>query len=237
MPLDKPARGDYLGFMVEAYQQFLNPMPNVVLRFWRRVRMSTDPEKCWPWQGGKVAHGYGNVIKRGTALSHRVAWILSNEKEIPPGLCVCHTCDVPACCNPTHLKLMTQTQNLQDASRKGRMYHKLNPTLVMEISKRYNQQETSVQQLADDYDVSQSTIYAVINKRVHKFVDRVDCPDKGWTSRGSRNPNSKLKETDISNIRARFVAGETQTALAKGYGMSQVGIHCIVRYKSWKHAV
>jgi Mor family transcriptional regulator len=221
--------------MREAYQQFLNPTPDVLLHFWRRVRMSLYSERCWLWRGGKVAHGYGNAIKNGTALSHRVAWILSNKTEIPYGLCVCHTCDAPACCNPTHLKLMTQTQNLQDASQKGRMHHKLNRDQVYEISKSYSQQKTNTTELAKHYGVSASTIFNIINKQHHKSVERAECSDKTWSFRGSHNPNSKFNETDIPIIRTRFLNGETQAALAKEYAVSQVTIHLIVRRKQWKH--
>ena len=39
---------------------------------------------------------------------------------IPEGMCVCHTCDTPACINPEHFFLGTNLDNVKDRDRKGR---------------------------------------------------------------------------------------------------------------------
>lgn len=39
---------------------------------------------------------------------------------IPPGYVVMHSCDNPVCCNPSHLSMGTQADNMADRDRKGR---------------------------------------------------------------------------------------------------------------------
>jgi len=75
---------------------------------------------CWNWQGSINTGGYGTIaIRRKTRTLHR----LNYERlvgEIPKGICVLHKCDNPRCCNPEHLFLGTQADNIRDMHEKGR---------------------------------------------------------------------------------------------------------------------
>ena len=74
---------------------------------------------CWIWLGA-LRCGYGHISwENKPALVHRVMWVLTNG-PIPDGMNVCHKCDTPPCCNPTHLFLGTDQDNVHDAVRKGR---------------------------------------------------------------------------------------------------------------------
>jgi predicted DNA-binding protein (UPF0251 family) len=76
---------------------------------------------CWEWQGGKGGTGYGTVKVEGRmVLAHRIAFELVNG-PIPPGKNVCHHCDNPPCVRPDHLFTGSQSDNIKDAVRKGRV--------------------------------------------------------------------------------------------------------------------
>jgi len=75
---------------------------------------------CWLWRRSKNSIGYGLIkVNYKTEFAHRISYTVF-KGPIPAGLCVCHTCDHPACVNPDHLWLGTRKQNSEDMVRKGR---------------------------------------------------------------------------------------------------------------------
>jgi hypothetical protein len=87
-------------------------------RFWSKVNKTDD---CWVWTGFKDKDGYGRFKYKGKNYrANRFAWMLTNNKEIPNKMFVCHHCDNPSCVNPTHLFLGTQSDNERDCWNKGR---------------------------------------------------------------------------------------------------------------------
>jgi hypothetical protein len=80
-------------------------------RFWAKVDVRGAGE-CWPWKRAKNTSGYGNHYRGGQVLAHRFAYELTHG-AIPAGLYVLHSCDNPPCCNPAHLSVGTQAENIK----------------------------------------------------------------------------------------------------------------------------
>lgn len=78
---------------------------------------------CWEWIGWHDGCGYGVFeYHKKTHKAHIVAYMVHTRIDvIQPKSCVCHRCDNPPCCNPHHLWLGSQRENMQDAARKGRL--------------------------------------------------------------------------------------------------------------------
>jgi len=75
---------------------------------------------CWLWTGSKNWCGYGMFYMGGkTYRAHRLSLGLYSQ-TINSSDVVCHKCDVPACVNPDHLFVGTQTDNMKDMWIKNR---------------------------------------------------------------------------------------------------------------------
>lgn len=83
-------------------------------KFWSKVNKTNN---CWNWIGGKSSKGYGRLrIGKSFFSPHRMVMNCVDSK-----IDVCHKCDNPSCVNPEHLFLGTRSDNMMDASRKGKL--------------------------------------------------------------------------------------------------------------------
>lgn len=88
-------------------------------RFWRRVAVA-GPDDCWPWIPDRGKGNYGGFWLNGTnRKAHRVSWEFTHG-ELPVGVDVLHKCDNPPCCNPAHLFIGTDADNVADKCSKNR---------------------------------------------------------------------------------------------------------------------
>ncbi len=146
--------------------------------FWQNVDQSGGPDACWPWILGCYRNGYGKCSGP-VRLAHRYAYE-SAKGAIPVGAgfhgtCVCHSCDNKRCCNPAHLFLGTQKENLRDMWKKGRNAPVARPGTRNGRAKLTEEDVVSIRtragageirkQLAEEYNVSTVMIsYIVLRK-------------------------------------------------------------------------
>jgi len=141
-------------------------------RFWKHV--CCYPGECWEWLGSIGSHGYGQiqVFRNGKwqpETAPRVSYEIHNG-PISPDMVIRHSCHNRGCVNPAHLKIGTQQENVNDTVAAGRhnCWRKLNWNKVKEIRERYKNGSVTQLQLANEFDVDQSTISHAINDHTWK---------------------------------------------------------------------
>jgi len=156
----------------------------------KRITSRIWPEPnsgCWLWSGTTEGSGYG-VTRKGTReiRVHRLVFE-AVKGPIPDGMLVCHRCDNRVCCNPDHLFLGTNAENMADMSRKSRSAKKLTPERVAEIRERY-QSGKPQSALAAEYGLSGSTISDLCTGKSWAFAPG----DTTRISLDSRRPRGAL---------------------------------------------
>ena len=124
---------------------------------------------CWDCTSHmKNACGYTvKGVKGKSKLLHRLVY----EKEfgeIPEGLCVLHSCDNPACFNPSHLSLGTHADNMREMSERGRSGYS---RLTDEVVRKIREDSRTLKEIAEDYGLSVSHACGIRSGAQRKHVD------------------------------------------------------------------
>ncbi len=137
--------------------------------------IAVETDACIEWPFAKVDDGYGTITinYKPYRVTH-ISWEIHNKLPIPEGKRVCHSCDNPPCINPKHLFIGTNSENMQDASRKHRIAHgvrchsaKLTDEIVREIRTATH---LTRRELAKKYGVSEANISQVRLRRTWAHV-------------------------------------------------------------------
>lgn len=74
------------------------------------------PGGCWLWTAPIANVGYAQLTVNGRKVgAHRLSYI-RHKGEIPKGMFIDHECHVRHCINPDHLRLATNSENMQNLS-------------------------------------------------------------------------------------------------------------------------
>lgn len=190
---------------------------------------------CWLWIGARVPDGYGSfyTVEPYSMKAHRVAWLLYRG-DIPENQQVLHKCDVRCCVNPDHLFLGDNDANVADRvskNRSARNWGQKSPTckLTAEQAKAILEDKRPHKEIAADYGVSTGPIQAIKTGKGWRHI--LEVTDKRGHLRGDACSFAKLTSSDIRAIRA---SGQSQSALAKQYGVSQTLIGKVKRRVVWR---
>lgn len=182
-------------------------------RFWYNVSITANPNLCWEWtSGSQDKNGYSRMHLTGGKFKgqynvrcNRIAYFIG-KKENPNSLVVCHTCDNPKCCNPSHLFLGTPYDNRIDCVKKGRQAK--------------GQTHGSVTK-------PEALLFGERNGHYTK-------PES--TPRGNNHWKIKVTEAQVKEIIELYLnGGISQQKIADKYKISQANVSYIVMGKGWKH--
>lgn len=130
---------------------------------------------CWLWQKCCQSNGYGIIRVKGKNIkTHRLSYSIF-KGEIPKGQIIRHICDIKKCCNPDHLILGTQQDNVNDREFRNR------------------------------------------------------------GAKGSKSPNTILKEKDIIDILKMHKNGYNGVKISKKYNIHKNSVYNILNGKTWRH--
>ena len=175
-------------------------------RFWGFVDVR-GPDECWLWKGGVVSSRkwpgrpkYGKFWLQGkTVEAHRVAYFLQKGPIPNPDRLVCHSCDVPLCCNGVHLFPGTYKDNKMDSVKKGR------------------------HAFGDKHGLRAHPEKAARGERHGSFLS----PER-WKF-GEQHHEAKISDVIVEAIRTEYVTGGiSQQRLADKYGITQSHVSKIV---------
>lgn len=206
--------------------------PKDVERFWAKVNKEGPvPEHakhlgpCWVWTKGKTTAGYGGFyIAKVHHYAHRFSWQI-HFGEIEAGLCVCHKCDNPPCCNPQHFFKGTHAQNQADKCAKGRYVHGDGPRGDAHYSR------TNPEKLArgDRNGLRMHPEKAARGDAngARKYPERL--------MRGEKVFGAKLTSEKVREIRKLYAEGMNMEQLGRMFSVQPSNIDFIVKRKTWRH--
>ena len=126
-------------------------------------------DNCWIWPAGKTTAGYGRLKVNGKIKrAHRMIYEMAIG-EIPVGMEVLHSCDTPACVNPSHLRVGTHAENMKEAAERLRIPTGLNHFRGKVSDEQVNDirglsgMGTSQKEIAEKYGLHQSHVSRILS--------------------------------------------------------------------------
>lgn len=190
------------------------------------------PDGCWLWRHGSWSvrdltgvREYPRLCIAGRRL-HVARWVLEATEGRRDDAEPCHSCDMPPCVSPAHLRWGTHAENMREMGARRRSGMQRYPDRYRwEVRNRGN----SGFQPGD----------AHLLRRNPGLVARGDRhgskthPER-W-ARGERQGSARLSEDAVRVIRKRLVSGEKPAVIAPDFGVGRGTIRAIAEGRTWRH--
>ena len=127
-------------------------------RFLEKVLLGPD---CWEWQASKDPAGYGRFWLEGRMMPSQQAAYRLLVGPVPEGLSVLHCCHNRACCNPSHLRLGTQAENMADLAITGNSpLKKINAEEALKLRR----EGKSLREVAEVFGASKQAVRQILER-------------------------------------------------------------------------
>lgn len=222
-------------------------------------RIAVKESGCHEYTGRRTDFGYGIIgIDGGVVKLHRWFYERANG-PIPEGMCVLHSCDNPPCCNPAHLRIGTQQENMRDVKDRKRSHSyahpesinygedvhnsKLTDAQAVEIRFEVAKNELSYRQIGEKYGLDWSTVQNISSgKSWQHVVGPITARGKGTkptsyvTPQGAGSHAAKVTEADVLEIRRLWAVEKTpHSEISSRFGLDKTTISDICRFKTWQN--
>ena len=177
----------------------------------RRINMHDgDKLVCWEWQG---AHGLGTrgeyrprvTIGNKDYYVYRIVYQLFTGINLEPHEVVRHECDHSWCCNPYHMIVGTQLDNVQDMLKRERVgmkhFHVKRIMQMLEIGCTANYVQAKMRE-GYSMQVDVSIIRKIRMRRIYKHIEWP------WGDEWA-----KTKKQRLADVKAARLAGDPVSAI------------------------
>lgn len=138
--------------------------------FWRKVDRRGGKDACWPWTASRNDKGYGNFWD-GSSVVKATRFLMGITD---PDIQVLHKCDNPPCCNPNHLFVGSNSDNVRDCVLKSRYFNNRSAVQVdVPLVRKIRDLATQGRRHADIAvltGLSQPTVSNIVSRRTWSSV-------------------------------------------------------------------
>lgn len=135
-----------------------------------------EKDQCWLWKGGFPYPRLSLGDKRRRQRAYRITYQMF-KGPISESDIACHVCDNPSCCNPDHIFIGTQKDNIQDCMRKNRRNLPTNEKhwkarLTNDQIEAIRADTRLQREIASDYNTDQGYISHIKHNHVRQLPER-----------------------------------------------------------------